>query len=100
MFDPLPVHANQITAFKTFGSAMSACAKFCRFDFFIHSAAALFFGFWVIKLSAAMAGRTALYGVKSAVSWKISIGIAEASSWFMGAIPSSNSMVRIMLTVL
>jgi hypothetical protein len=33
MLDPFPVHANQITAFKTSASAMSACAKFWRFDF-------------------------------------------------------------------
>jgi hypothetical protein len=32
--DPFPVHANQITAFKTSESAISACAKFWRFDFF------------------------------------------------------------------
>src|ERR1700716_992075 len=100
MLDPFPVHANQITAFKTFGSAMSACAKFWRFDFFIHSAAAWSFGLRVIRLSAAIVGKTALYGVRSGISWKISIGTAEASSWFMGAIPSSNSIVRIMLTVL
>src|SRR5712692_9022231 len=98
MFDPLPVQANQITAFKTFGSAMSACAKFCRFDFFIHSAVALSFGLCVIRLSAAIVGSTAWYGVMSGGSWKMSMGTAEASSWFMGAIPSSISMVRIMLT--
>jgi hypothetical protein len=59
MLDPFPVHANQITAFKTSGSAMSACAKFWRFDFFIHSAPAWFFGLLVNTLSAAIRGKTA-----------------------------------------
>ena len=79
---------------------MSACAKFWRFDFFIDSAPAWFFGLLVNRLSAAILGKKVLYGGRSGVSWKISIGIAEASSWFMGAIPSSSSIVRIMLTVL
>ena len=66
--EPSPLQANQITAFSTCGSAMSACSKFCRSDFFIHSAAVLSLGLWVIQLSAAIVGSTALYGVKSGVS--------------------------------
>jgi hypothetical protein len=77
MLDPFPVHANQFTAFKTSGLAMSACAKFWRFHFFIHSAPAWFFGLLVNRLSAAVLGKTAWYGVRSGVSRKISIGIAE-----------------------
>src|SRR5207249_2729259 len=45
---------------KSVGSAISACAKFCRSDLFIHSAAALLVGLCVIKLSAAMVGNIAL----------------------------------------
>src|SRR5258708_36932011 len=100
MFDPLPVQANQITAFKTFGSAMSSCAKFCRFDFFIHSAVALSFGFCVIRLSAAIVDNTALYGVKSGVFRQIPIDLALAACWFMVAIPTTISIVLIMLNEL
>ena len=42
-----------------------------------------------------------MYGVKSGVSWKQSdIGVALASNWFMGFMPSTCSMVRMRLVVL